>query len=77
MKKVTEPETRNVANAWGQYSDTTCQEFEVEPSDVGHTRPDYRGEGYSKHKFTQADVGRRIQVLTKPPSAYTCWVFAS
>ncbi len=74
MKRLTMPETRRGANAWGQASVSIHTLYEIEQIDVGETRPNYRGFEHSSHTFTIRDVGRQIDVRTDG-TGWTCWSF--
>jgi hypothetical protein len=76
MRKLTEP-TRVVArNAWGGYSTTFHQEFEVEADDAGATRLHYLGHNHRSYAFTRADAGRVIVQMTDG-KGWSCWSFKS
>ena len=45
MKKIGEPVTSNVANAWGSYQLQTRQAIEIEPDDIGKEHPNHLGHG--------------------------------
>lgn len=74
MKRLTQPETRRGANAWGQSSVSIHELFEIEESDVGRTRENYRGFGHSSHRFSLRDVGRVIDIISDG-TGWTCWFF--
>lgn len=76
MRKLTEPTRRDTINGWGQSSWRYEALFEVEEADVGTERPHYLGHNHRKYKFTAADVGCKIEVLTDA-SDWTCWTFAT
>lgn len=75
MKIISEKKWSHAPNAMGQYVHSACQTFEIEPSDVGQARQNWRGHGYAYYTFQYSDVGRKIQVYTDH-SVWTCWVFA-
>jgi hypothetical protein len=72
MKAITKKQWRTAPNGWGQDS-TRAKLFEIEPSDVGVKRENWRGHRHS-HTFTRSDVGRQIAVYTDN-SSWTYWVF--
>jgi len=74
MKAITEKQWRTAPNGWGQDSTSAEQVFEIEPSDVGVKRENWRGHRHSDYTFTRSDVGRQIAVYTDN-SSWTCWVF--
>ncbi len=76
MKSLTEKKWSTQANGWGQDSTAAEQIFEIETSDIGTTRHDWRGQGHSTYSFQAGDVGRKISVYTDH-SNWTCWVFNS
>lgn len=74
--KVIGEKTRNVGeNAWGATSISYRQMYEIEESDVGKVRYNYRGYTYDSYKFTEADVGRTIMNMTDDEPSWTCWHF--
>lgn len=78
MRQLTEKLKRDGRNAWGRPTLTEHQQFKVEHTDVGTTRPHYRGHMNERYTFRQSDVGRVIEVITAPNDAhYTCWTFIS
>lgn len=74
MKALDQPTLHEGTNGWGGTSRSYHQTFEVEASDVGATRENYRGFGHSSHKFTRTDVGKTIDVLTDG-TGWMCWTF--
>jgi hypothetical protein len=76
MKKLTDTFVTNDKNAWGGYRDVTHQHFVVEQDDVGAKHQNYLGMGHAIHQFTEADVGRHVDVLSMP-GGYTSWSFLS
>jgi len=74
MKQLTEKQWRTQPNGWGQDSTSAEQIFEIETSDVGKDRANWRGHGHSIYTFRGSDVGRQIAVYTDR-SNWTCWVF--
>lgn len=61
MKRLTEPERKKVANAWGRDVDVVLTDYEVEASDVGRTKENYTANGPKSHTFTKSDIGRTIR----------------
>jgi hypothetical protein len=53
------------------------QRFIIEHSDVDTLRHNYMGPGQKPLKFSRADVGRTIEVLTDNRSDWTCWFFVT
>lgn len=76
MKKITTPKRVTSANALGRMVIYIEQFFEVEESDVGVTRPNYLGHGYSNHRFTESDVGRHIH-HQYDGTGWSCWSFTA
>lgn len=74
MRQNGTPNTQNVRNAWGRYSDVTYTRYTVEVSDVGKTWGNYQGHGHASYTFTASDVGRDISKMTDR-SAWQCWGF--
>jgi hypothetical protein len=76
MKALGNKTWRNLPNAWGQYTDSAEQLFQIEQSDVGRIDRNHRGHDHSTYTFRASDVGRIIAVYTDH-SNWTCWVFSS
>ena len=72
MKPLSE-HTYHARNAWGGYTKLTEERFEVELADVGKTRQNYQGCGYSRHTFTAADVGRTV--INYKSGYWSNWMF--
>lgn len=69
--------TRTCKMEWGLVGSATkvCrQRFEVESKDAGATKPHFNGFQYREYRFTQADVGRTIEVMSDD-SGWRCWGF--
>lgn len=80
MKPLSEPHSVTAANTWGRDVTLDHQLLEVEPEDVGKVMSDYGGHGYRYRKFTAADVGKRVVMMTSPEiqrdrRSYRMWAF--
>lgn len=76
MKPITDKETVDTVNAWGNSISYQRQTFQIEESDVGKSRPNYLGYCQrAPHSFKPEHVGRRIIVMTDD-THWTCWLWA-
>lgn len=76
MKALNEKVWHLDSNAWGTTVGTFWQEFEIEESDVGTSRPNYVGFNRPAITFLNGDVGRQITVYTDN-SHWTCWAWST
>ena len=76
MKAIGEKYQVTAANGLGHDSTATHQKFEITEADVGHTRDNYLGYRHKYYKFTRADIGREIIVMTDG-TGWTCWSFGA
>lgn len=74
MKAVTELWKNSKALAAGHSTRLHRQVFEVEPSDVGTRHPHHMNHNLPGPVFTEADVGRHIEMLSGNGS-YRYWEF--
>lgn len=75
MKPLSNPKrVQTATNCTGPNEWFLEQDFGIEPSDVGMTRPHYCGFGHAEYTFAYSDVGRVIR-RTSQPSGYICWNF--
>lgn len=80
MKTLSEPHRVNAAGKPGRDLYLDHQLLEVELEDVGKVMSDYGGHGHRYHKFTAADVGKRVAIMTSPDiqrdrRSYRMWSF--
>lgn len=73
MKLIENGQYKTVQSAWGRDIRSKMDIYEVEKSDVGTVRKNYRGYQYAEYEFTYADVGRQIAVYFY--EGWTSWVF--
>lgn len=63
-------------NAWGRPEESIRAVFIIEQDDVGRTNHDYLGYRRGIYKYSQADVGKRIETVRIPNDpAYFSWYF--
>ena len=74
MHAITEKKSHVGPCAQGHDVHDERQRFVVEEKDIGTTRHNFRGSGYSQHTFRKDDVGRIIEVITIG-TEYTSWYF--
>jgi hypothetical protein len=76
MKCVQPAKTVTKDNAWGHPEQSIRARFIIEQDDVGRTNHDYLGHRRGTHKYSQADVGKRIETVRIPNDpAYFSWYF--
>lgn len=74
MKALTEPVWRNAKNAWGGYSNSSVQIFQVEETDVGLIKRHFGGHNHKEVRLTWEHVGEKIAVY-RDNTNWTCWVW--
>ncbi len=79
MRVISENVRKGSRDAGGRDIWTYTQRFVVEDADVGQTRPHFGGHHYRRHTFTQADVGKVIEVQADRAdrSGWQCWGFVA
>lgn len=76
MKCVQPAKTVTKDNAWGRPEQSIRTRFIIEQDDVGRTNHDYLGYRRGVHKYSQADVGKRIETVRIPNDpTYFSWYF--
>lgn len=75
MRAIGERTCKIESGAWGHPSNVCRQRYLIEASDQGKALADYLGYERRPHRFTQADVGRTIEILSDGRTQWTAWSF--